>query len=146
MAELTTEQVFDGEQNEVFRALGLYESYPDYIPAVNAVQLLEPTMKASKVRVRYDIKLVKAFYYTLHMFEEAPTRLSWQLDDSNLFKRNTGSWHLEPLEPHRTKAVYKLDVAFSGFVPGRIVDQVTKANLPGMMAGFQKLIDAKKQS
>ena len=144
MAELTTEHVFDGGQDEVFRALGLYKAYPDYLPAVQGVQVLEPTLEASKARVRYDLKLVKSFHYTLHMFEQAPSEITWQLDDSNLFKRNAGSWHLESLGSGKTKAVYKLDVAFSGFVPGRIVDQVTKANLPGMMAGFQELIDANK--
>ena len=47
-----------------------------------------------------------------------------------------------PAGPGKTKAVYTLDIGFSGLVPSKVVDQITKANLSGMMIGFQKLIDS----
>ena len=75
------------------------------------------------------------------MFEEAPNKIWWDMDDSNIMKYSNGSWDLSDAGKNKTKAVYKLDVGFSGFVPQKIVDQIAKANLELMMTGFQKLID-----
>jgi ribosome-associated toxin RatA of RatAB toxin-antitoxin module len=142
VAELTTEQVFDGSPDEVFRGIHCYEKYPEYLPGVTGIKVLPAKVKGSVAQVRYELKLVKSFHYTLNMFEENPNRIWWTLDDSNIMKHNNGGWTLTPAggEVGKTKAVYALDVGFSGFVPQKIVDQITKANLPAMMKGFQKLI------
>ena len=139
MAELTTEHVFDGSVEEVLAGLRTYEKYPEYLPGVTGIKVLPAKAKGSVCQVRYELKLLKSFYYTLNMHEE-PGRIWWDLDDSNIMKQSNGSWTLAAAGPGKTKAVYSLDIAFSGFVPQKIVDQITKANLPAMMNGFQKLI------
>ena len=75
------------------------------------------------------------------MFEDGPAKIWWTLADSNIMKVSTGSWDLKASGAGKTKAVYKLEIKFKGLIPGAITDQVAKANLPGMMAGFQKLIN-----
>ena len=142
MAELTTEQVFNGNIEQVYAGLGLYARYPEFLPGVTAVQVLPPKAPGSVCQVNYELKLIKSFYYTLDMFVEKPTRIWWTLAASNLMKRSNGSWVLSSIGKDKTKAVYTLDIGFSGLVPGRIVDQITKANLGSMMTGFQSLIDS----
>lgn len=146
MAELTTEQVFDGSPDEVFKGIHCYEKYPEYLPGVTGIKVLPGKAPGSVAQVRYELKLVKSFYYTLNMFEEKPSRIWWNLDDSNIMKHSNGGWTLTPVSgsPGKTKAVYALDIGFSALVPQRIVDQITKANLPAMMRGFQKLISDQK--
>ncbi|MCX6123329.1 MAG: SRPBCC family protein, partial [Proteobacteria bacterium] len=61
--------------------------------------------------------------------------------ESNLMKHNTGSWTFEAEGKGKTKATYNLEIKFKGLVPSMITDQIAKANLPLMFAGFQKLID-----
>lgn len=143
MAELTTEHVFDGGVAAVFDGIRQYAKYPDYLPGVTKVDVLPAKKKGSVCQVRYELKLLKSFFYTLNMFEEKPNRIWWDLDDSNIMKHSVGSWTLKD-QGGKTQATYSLDIAFSGFVPQKIVDQITKANLPLMMKGFQKLIGDQK--
>ncbi len=140
MAELTTEFVFKGGIQEVFAGLKRYDLYAKYLPGVTETKVLPSKVSGSGCQVRYDLKLIKTFHYTLNMFDDSHHKIWWNLSDSNIMKVSNGSWELTPVDAHHTKAVYKLDVAFSGFVPQKIVDQMTKANLPIMMDGFQKLI------
>ncbi len=142
MAELTTEQVFNGDIAKVFHGIGQYARYPEFLPGVTGIKVLPPQAAGSVCQVTYELKLIKSFYYTLDMFEENPSRIWWNLAASNLMKRSNGSWLLSPAGAGKTKAVYTLDIGFSGLVPSKIVDQITKANLSGMMIGFQKLIDS----
>lgn len=139
MAELTTEQLFDGSITEVFDGLRQYQRYPEYLPGVTKIEVLAAKKPKSTCQVRYELKLIKSFYYVLNMFEDGPNKIWWDLDDSNIMKHSTGSWTLSP-SAGKTKAVYTLDVAFGGLVPQRVIDQITKANLPMMMNGFQRLI------
>lgn len=140
MAELTTEVDFEGTLVQVFEGIRQYTKYPQYLTGVTATEVLPATEKGSVCRVRYDLKLIKSFFYTLNMYEDSPRRIWWTLEDSNLMKQSNGSWTFAEIDGGHTKAIYSLDVAFRGLIPNAIVDQVTKANLPAMMKGFQKLI------
>lgn len=144
MAELATEEVFDGTVGDVFQGLRSYDRYPEFIPGVTGIKVLPPTHAGSSCRVRYELKVIKSFFYILNMFEEQPGCLRWNLDQSNIMKHSNGSWTLTALGPAKTKARYSLDIGFVGFVPQSIVDQITKSSLPAMMQGFQRLISAAK--
>lgn len=141
MSEVDTEYKFNGDIDKVFAVISNYQRYPEFIPGVTNIEVLAPQAKGSKCQVRYDINIIKSFYYTLDMFEEAPGRIWWSLADSNIVKSSNGSWTLKSTGKDKTTALYKLDVKFKGLIPSAITDQVAKANLPAMMAGFQKMID-----
>lgn len=141
MAEISKEQVFKGKCSEVFAGIQKYEKYPDYLPGVTAIKVLPAKKPGSTCQVRYELKLIKSFFYTLNMFVEAPNKIWWDMDESNIMKHSNGTWTLTDNGDNTTQAVYKLDVGFSGFVPQKIVDQIAKANLELMMNGFQKLIN-----
>jgi ribosome-associated toxin RatA of RatAB toxin-antitoxin module len=145
VAELTTEHAFEGTLQQVFDGIRDYERYPKYLPGVTGVQRLPAKAKGSVCQVRYELKLIKSFYYVLNMFEESPKRIWWNLDDSNIMKHSNGSWSLVDGGPNKVKAVYTLDIAFSGFVPQKIVDQISKSSLPAMFSGFQRLIIDKSE-
>jgi len=144
VAELKTEHVFEGAVESVFDGIRQYALYPKYLPGVTRIDVLPPKKPGSVAQVRYELKLIKSFFYTLNMFEKSPSDIHWDLDDSNLMKKSNGSWKLSPAGEGQTKAIYSLDIAFSGFVPQKVVDQITKANLPLTFKGFQKLIDERK--
>lgn len=141
MAQLVTEYVFHASREEAFDAIRQYSKYPEYIHGVTGIAVLPAKAKGSVCQVRYELKLIKSFHYTLNMFEERPRRIYWNLADSNIMKKSEGSWDFDAEEGGKTKATYALDIAFSGLVPQKIVDQLTKANLPLLLAGMAKLID-----
>lgn len=146
MAELSIEETFQGGVELAFTAIRQYDKYPDYLPGVTKIAILPPKAAGSVCQVRYDLKFIKTFFYTLDMFEDRPNKIWWQLADSNLLQVSSGSWTLTGIAPDKTKAVYAIEVGFSGFVPGKVVDQITKANLPMMMKGFQRLISDVEKS
>jgi len=141
VAKLETEHVFEGDVQKVFAGISQYSLYPEYLPAVTKVEVLKPRIAGSTCQVRYELNLIKKFYYVLDMFEQAPNKIWWELDESNIMKANTGSWNLEEKGKDKTKAVYTLDVKFRGLVPSKITDQIAKANLSQMLSGFQKMIN-----
>ena len=141
MAKLETEHIFRGTVAQVYEGIRQYEKYPDYLPGVTKVKVLPPKAPASSCQVRYEINIIKKFYYVLNMFEDKPGRIWWSLDDSNLMKENDGEWLLTAKDETRTKAKYSLEIKFRGLVPSAITDKVAQANLPGMLSGFQKIID-----
>ncbi len=141
MAVFETTHVFDGTVEEVFCAIQKYEKYPEYIPGVTSIEVLPAEVKGSKCRARYELNLVKTFYYVLNMHEESPSKIWWNLEESNIMKVSNGSWALSKAGDGKTQAVYSLDIKFRGLVPRAITDKIAKANIPGMMAGFQKMID-----
>jgi coenzyme Q-binding protein COQ10 len=141
MADVSMTQIFQGPIEAVFKAIGKFDQYPNYIPGVTGISVQKSNNPKARCEVRYELNIVKTFHYTLTMFEESPTRIWWELSDSNLMKANSGQWLFESISPSETKATYTLDVKFKGLVPSMITDQIAKANLPLMFAGFQKLID-----
>ena len=142
MASLETHHTFDGTPDKVFAAIRKFDKYPEYIPGVTKIEVLPAKLKGSSCQVRYELNIIKTFYYVLDMFEEAPGKIWWTLSDSNIMKVSNGAWELKAGSPGQTKAVYRLEVKFKGLIPSTITDQVAKANIPGMMSGFQKLINA----
>ena len=143
MAIIETPHVFQGNINKVFSAIGQFDRYPEFIPGVTAIQVLPASgTNKAKCQVRTQLNIVKTFFYTIEIYQEAPNKIWWTMAESNLMKQNNGGWTLSAQGDSQTAAIYKLDVTFKGLVPSMITDQVAKANLPGMFAGFQKLIDA----
>lgn len=140
MPEVSVNHKFSGNIENVFDGIRQYDKYPEYLPGVTKIEVLPASEQGSSCRVRYDLKLVKNFFYILHMFEEKPNKIHWNLDESNIMKTSSGSWQLSE-QDGETQAIYTVDIAFRGLVPQKIVDQITKANLPLMMSGFQKMID-----
>ncbi|MEI8027137.1 MAG: SRPBCC family protein [Pseudomonadota bacterium] len=143
MASVTKEHIFSGSQTACFKAIANYEHYPEYLPGVLKVELLPPKDPKAAVSVRYELNIVKTFFYVLDMYHGEPDEISWKLVDSNLMKSNQGKWKLSSAGKNKTKAEYHLDVDFKGLVPSMVVKKVTESSLPAMFEGFQKMIDAK---
>ena len=142
MAVVETKYIFNGNIEKVFQGLIKYDLYPKYLPGMTGVKILPPESKGAVCQVRYELNIVKTFFYTLEMFHDEPTSITWNLIDSNLMKKSTGSWTLSKVKGGKTtEGAYLLDITFKGFVPSMITDPIAKANLPVMFAGFQKLID-----
>jgi len=139
MAKLETDHTFLGSIDQVFGGLKQYDRYPEYLPGVTGVSILPAKAPESTCRVRYELKIIKEFYYTLNMYEDQPHSIWWDLDESNIMKANNGSWKLTE-SGEKTRAIYTLDIKLKGLVPRAVTDRVAEANLPGMLSGFQRLI------
>lgn len=140
MAKINADHTFKGNVEKVFQGIKNFDEYVNYLPGVTNIEVMKPAKKGSVCQVKYEINIIKKFHYTIDIFEESPTKLWWELADSNIMKLNNGSWELTS-DGQKTKALYTLEVVFRGLVPSAVTDKVAKANLPSMFEGFQKIID-----
>ena len=142
MAKVETQHQFNGTISQVFNGVCQYAEYPDYVPGVTSTQILPAQEPGSSCQVRYEINLVKKFYYVLNMFESEPNVISWTLAESNVMKVNNGEWRFQELSKKKVLADYQVEATFRGLVPKALTDKVAKASIPGMLEGLQALIDA----
>lgn len=146
MAAFSRKHVFQGSVEDVFRGLNAYEQFVDNLPGVKHVERLAGASGDVEQSVRFELQLVKHFHYVLNLKAEAPHRIDWDLESSNLLKKNTGSWILHAESPETTLADYTLDMQFKGWIPSSVTDPVIKGNVDATFAGLQRIIDASRQT
>jgi ribosome-associated toxin RatA of RatAB toxin-antitoxin module len=117
------------------------DKYPEFLKEVVKAQVL-PGATSEKIRVKFELEVVKRFDYTLEFTVEGKERVQWKLVDSNFFKQNEGSWYLKPAGDKETSVHYELEVSFGFLVPSWISKKLTEVNLPKMFENFE--IQAKK--
>jgi ribosome-associated toxin RatA of RatAB toxin-antitoxin module len=134
MAGATREETFDISAERYYDALLDYARYPEILPEVDKIDVLEKS--ESSARVQYSIQLLKSFTYILKMTHKRPNSISWVLESGSFFKTNNGSWTIEALGPESCRVKYSLEVEFKIFAPAAITNKLVAVNLPRMMKSF----------
>ncbi len=140
MSTLKTEHIFVGSIESVFSGIRQFKKYPKYLPGVTGATIYPPTRKGSVLMARFEIDMVKTFYYTLSFFETPPTKIWWDLEDSNLMAKNKGSWELSPKGPDKTLAIYTLESEFDSFIVDALAGSMSESMMPSILEAFQKMI------
>jgi coenzyme Q-binding protein COQ10 len=132
----TTErtEIFNISIDKFYQVIADYKSYPEFVDGVSAIKIVEQSGNESTVE--YSLNLIKKFSYKLKLTESKPDGLSWELIDGDIFKFNSGSWHLKDLGSGKTEVTYKLEVEFKGFAPKMVVNKLVANNLPAMMKSY----------
>jgi ribosome-associated toxin RatA of RatAB toxin-antitoxin module len=134
MAGANREEIFDVSAEQYYKAVTDFENYPELLPEVSAIEILEKS--DTTTLVQYSVQIVKQISYTLKMTHTFPTQVEWHLDSGSLFKANNGSWTIEPLGDNQCKVTYDLDIALKVFAPKTITKKLVAVNLPRMMKTF----------
>lgn len=134
MAGANREEIFDVSAEQYYKAITDFENYPDLLPEVSSIEILEKSDNATLVE--YSVQIVKQISYTLKMTHTFPTHVEWHLDSGSLFKTNSGSWTIEPISDKQCKVTYDLDIALKVFAPKTITKKLVAVNLPRMMKTF----------
>jgi ribosome-associated toxin RatA of RatAB toxin-antitoxin module len=134
MAGANREEIFDVSAEQYYRAVTDFENYPELLPEVSSIEILEKS--DTTTLVQYSVQIVKQISYTLKMTHTFPTQVEWHLDSGSLFKANNGSWTIEPLGDNQCKVTYDLDIALKVFAPKTITKKLVAVNLPRMMKTF----------
>jgi len=135
MAEATRTEVFDGVTAEQFIAAVLdFDAYPDLVPAMNAVEVLEHS--GERFRVRYEMKIIKTFNYVLDVVREGTHKVTWDLVDSGLIKSMKGYWLFDSESDGRLKVTYHTEVGLPKLAPKAVVDKLVGSTLPAMMKTY----------
>lgn len=118
----------------VYEVISDFESYPEFLSETKKVKIQSANGKSAKVT--FNINLIKKISYTLDIKFSPNKGLTWKLLEGDLMKKNTGKWKLS----HKkgvTKAVYEIDMEFTGLVPKAISNRLIGSSLPTMMKAFR---------
>ncbi|MBI3892800.1 MAG: SRPBCC family protein [Candidatus Wallbacteria bacterium] len=134
MAQATEQTIVRVSLKDFYSVISDYGRYPEFVDGMTECSILE--RKKTGCKVKFVLDLIKRVDYTIQTVEKPGKSLEWTLLESNLLKKNNGSWFLKALGAEETEVTYSLEVGFGLFVPGFIMDQMTKQMLPKMLASF----------
>lgn len=137
MAEAKLEKRMTVPMAPLLKTITDYESYKEFVEGVSNVRVLE--RNGEKVKVEYSLSIMgKDFTYLLeHTERPEKGEVEWHLIESDVFKKNSGSWKLREVDGH-TEAVYDLEVEFKIYVPGFLLNKLVKGSLPTLLTSFEK--------
>lgn len=125
MAKAERTEVFDVPVDKFYQAIIDYNSYPDFVDGMKAVEV-------SGDQVKYTLNLIKEVTYTLKMKQIENKEVSWSLVSGDMMKVNNGKWTLKDIGGGKTEVTYSLEVELKGFLPGlgMIEKTLVSTNLP----------------
>ncbi|MCB9778363.1 MAG: SRPBCC family protein [Alphaproteobacteria bacterium] len=135
MARAHAEIEIDAPPAAVMAVLVDWESYPAFLPWIDAVSVLrrERGMRQEAWEVRFDLQLIRPLHYTLRLEREGEVGLRWTLVEG-IFRANDGGWALQPLdEGTRTRAAYDISLQVGSYVPAGILRSLTARDLPDLL-------------
>lgn len=132
-----TEQtvIINAPIEHVFSVIRDYESYPEFLPEMAVVEVLE--RNETTARVRFELELIMRISYVLALEETPPRGVSWRLDEAKMLAYNAGEWRLRSVDADRTEATYSLDIKLHGLVPRSVSEKLTQKNLPETLERFK---------
>ncbi len=120
----------DAPRQKVYDILRDYNNYPDTMPGIKSVEVLED--EDDIVIVEFEIHIVKKFIYTLKLVHDPPESITWTYVGGD-FKDINGSWLLEQEEDGSTTANYTVDVDGGFLIPKAISNKLNSINVPQLL-------------
>lgn len=132
--------VIDVTPEQFLSVITDFEKYPEFLPEVSRLTVTNRT--ASSAEVHYEIEVIKRIKYSLRMEWEGANgnyKVQWRLLNSDLLKKNEGTWVLKPEGEGKTHATYSLDLQIGGFipVPAAITNKLAEQSFPALLANFK---------
>jgi coenzyme Q-binding protein COQ10 len=136
MAGATRTVVINAPPEKVFDVITQFERYPEFLPEVKRIRVLE--RRDNEAKVQYEVDVVKTIRYTILARSERPRRMSWIFVEGEVMKDNKGSWVLEPEGEGRTRVTYTVEMALGPLVPKAIINTLVDSSLPKMLDAFKR--------
>ena len=136
--------VIDTPMEFFFEVISDFESYSDFLSEVRSTRILSED--DGKIRVHYQVDIIKKVEYSLDFIKEGHHRLSWSLGEGKLMKANNGSWELEEISENQTQATYTVDVSARVFVPKAVVNMLVGSTLPATLKQFKDEAERRYQN
>ena len=137
MAKADIHEILNVDRDKLFATITRYEDYPEFVEGCTGVKV--ERKGPGEARVTYNVSMMKDIVYTLDLKEDNTAgTVSWQLAQSDVFKKNSGAWKIKSLGPDQTDIVYEVELEFKIMVPSMILNRLVKGSLPSMVRNFEK--------
>jgi ribosome-associated toxin RatA of RatAB toxin-antitoxin module len=136
VAAAQEELTINVSREDFFRVIADVERYPDFLPDVVNVTVLERT--DDTITARFELEMMMRIEYVIKLHLEAPTSLRWSLVEGRLFQKNDGAWKLEEGSDSSTHATYTLDVELTRAIPSGVAGRLLGSSLPQTVQRFRE--------
>lgn len=121
----------------MFQVITDYASYPEFIPEMTQVEIIED--RGVHKTVTFELEIFKiGVRYTVAMEEEPYRRLSWVLVDSNWIRLLEGFWLIESKGRRLCEITYNQEIKLKGFMPRSVSNKLVQFMLPAMLGQFKR--------
>ena len=139
MSQATITHTFPCSLEKFYAIISDFEKYPEFLPEVKSIKIIK--REPPKSLVEFQVSMVKSFSYRIWLEELPPHRIQWTLESGEIFKTQTGSWDLKPVDGGKaTEATYSVAATFGVFVPSMITKKLVEVSLPGLMRAYEKRV------
>ena len=125
---------------QVMAVIADFERYPEFLPEIRGVSVLSSDNGVSTVR--FDLQMLMKVSYTIVLTQEGDSQLRWELSESKLMKKNSGSWKLQPNDDGTTAVTYCIDLELAGKLPASVNDRMAGQALPETLARFKGRVES----
>ena len=127
---------------DVMAVIADFPSYPEWVAAAKQVDVLEtgPDGRARRVHFVLDAGAVKDDY-VLHYTWDGDRRVSWQLVQGQMQKRQEGSYTLVETAPGSTEVTYAIAIDLSIPMLGMIKRKAEKVILDTALKELKKRVE-----
>ncbi len=145
MPEAQRSVVVNVPREKFWSVVADYEKYPQFIPEMRSVRILEARGNIQKVAFEIEIAVLafsRRVHYTLEFTNTPPEKVRWRLVESDLVKGNDGGWTLEAAGEGKTKATYQIELKLGALVPKAISNFLAEQSLPKLLEQFKGRAEA----
>jgi coenzyme Q-binding protein COQ10 len=125
---------------KVMAVLADFERYPEFLPEIRGVSILSSENGVSTVR--FDLQMLMKVSYTIVLTQEGDASLTWELSESKLMKKNTGSWKLQANDNDTTDVTYGIELELAGKLPASVNERMAGQTLPETLARFKARVES----
>jgi ribosome-associated toxin RatA of RatAB toxin-antitoxin module len=130
--------IIDAPLADVEAALFAIDAYPEWLSSIKKSEVLErdASQRATKAKLSIDAGMMKDRVTLDYDWSQAPSALSFSLDEADLLTQMDGTYILKSIDADSTQVTYELTVAVSLPVPSMMI---TKAQQQTIDAALKEL-------
>jgi uncharacterized membrane protein len=128
---------------EVGATLFAISSYPDWSSSFKKVDVLETDSqgRAVKAKLTVDAGAVKDVVTLDFDWSQAPSKVTFSLDDANILTKMDGAYLLKSLDADSTSVTYELSVGLSMPIPAMMITKQEKSTIDSALKQLKEHLE-----
>jgi hypothetical protein len=144
MSEFSSSTVtIEASISEVGATLFAIATYPEWSGAFKKVEVLatDDQGRATKARLTVDAGAVKDVVTLDFDWSDAPSKVSFSLDDANILTKMDGAYLLKSLGEDSTSVTYQLSVGLSMPIPAMMIAKQEKSTIDSALKQLKEHLE-----
>ncbi len=128
----------------VSEALFALEKYPEWSSSIKSVEAVarDDQGRITKAKMTIDAGMMKDRVILDYDWSEAPSRLSFSLDDADLLTGMDGAYILKSIDEDTTSVTYELTVSLSMPIPAMMRQKAEKTTIDQALSQLKTTLEA----